>query len=69
MEQLDLILKIDPNNRDAAMASVGLAMRLDMIPRARATLTAWLRRHPEDLGAKQTLDDLDRVLKQQDEGQ
>jgi tetratricopeptide (TPR) repeat protein len=69
LEQLDFIMRLDPDNREAAMASVGLAMRLDMVPRARTVLTNWLRRHPEDLGAKQTLDDLSRYGSDDNSGQ
>jgi hypothetical protein len=63
LEQLDYVLRLDPSHRDAAMASVGLAMRLDMAPRARQVLTTWIGRHPQDLGAKQTLEDIEQYMR------
>jgi DNA-binding SARP family transcriptional activator len=62
LEQLEYLIRLEPNNRDAVMAATGIALRLDRIAKARQLLANWLRIHPEDLGAKGALDDLDRQI-------
>jgi hypothetical protein len=60
LEQLEYLIRLDPDSRDAVMAATGIALRADQIAKARQILAGWLRLHPEDLGAKGALDDLDR---------
>jgi hypothetical protein len=62
LEQLEYILRADPNDRDALMAAVSMALRTQMIVKARQFLAEWLRLHPDDTSAKQTLEDIDRQL-------
>jgi hypothetical protein len=62
LEQLEYILRVDPDSRDAVMAGVGLALRANFVSKARQYLAEWLRNHPEDVSARQTLDDIDRQL-------
>jgi tetratricopeptide (TPR) repeat protein len=60
--QLEEVMRIDPNNRDAMMAAVGIAMADNMVDRARRMLSGWLRTHPNDSAARQTLDDIEQRL-------
>jgi hypothetical protein len=62
LEQLEMILLIDPNDRDAMMAAVSMALRTQMIDKAKQFLTDWVRMHPDDVSARQTLEDIDRQI-------
>ncbi|MCK4773603.1 MAG: tetratricopeptide repeat protein, partial [Candidatus Krumholzibacteria bacterium] len=62
LEQLEYVLRLDPDSRDAAMAAVGMAIRIDSVEKARKFLSDWLMRHPEDTAAQQALDDINRQL-------
>jgi tetratricopeptide (TPR) repeat protein len=62
LEQLEYILRVDPNDRDALTAAVSMALRTQMIVKARQYLANWLRLHPDDASARQTLEDIDRQL-------
>jgi hypothetical protein len=59
LEQLEYILRLDPDHRDAAMAAVGMSLRVNQPTRARQILAEWVRRHPEDTQARQSLAELD----------
>jgi len=63
MGQLEAIMLIDPNNRDAMMAAVGIAISHDMVGKARQILSEWLRKRPNDTAAAQTLEDIERQLR------
>ena len=63
LEQLEYVLRLDPDSRDAAMAAVGMAIRVDSVEKARKFLSDWLMRHPEDTAAQQALDDINRQLR------
>jgi len=62
MGQLESILLIDPNNRDAMMAAAGIAISHDLVDKARQILSEWLRKHPDDTVAAQTLKDIELQL-------
>jgi cytochrome c-type biogenesis protein CcmH/NrfG len=62
LEQLEMILRVDPNDDQAMMAAVGIAIRIDRIDRARQILSEWLRKHPNDVAARQTLEDIEAQM-------
>jgi tetratricopeptide (TPR) repeat protein len=62
LAQLEAAIVIDPNNRDAMMAAVGISVQHNMVQKARQFLTEWLRRHPGDTVALETLEDINRQL-------
>jgi tetratricopeptide (TPR) repeat protein len=62
MGQLKAVMTIDPDNRDAMMAAVGIAVSNNMVGEARQVLSEWLRTHPGDPVAVQTLEDIERQL-------
>ncbi len=59
LEQLEYILRLDSNHRESMMAAAGLSMRLNQTVRARQILAEWIRRHPDDTAARQTLSALE----------
>jgi hypothetical protein len=59
LEQLEYIMRADPESRDAVMAAVGLSLRANVVTKARQYLAEWLRTHPGDDIARQALDDID----------
>jgi tetratricopeptide (TPR) repeat protein len=62
LAQLEAAILIDPNNQDAMMAAVGISVQHNMVQRARQYLSDWLRRHPGDTVALETLEDINRQL-------
>jgi tetratricopeptide (TPR) repeat protein len=62
LQQLDWLFAFDRDNQDVLVASVGMALRIGQVKKAKGYLTDWLMRHPEDEMAKQYLDDLERQL-------
>jgi Tfp pilus assembly protein PilF len=65
LEQLEYIIRVDPESRDAVMAAVGMALRVNAVQKARQLLADWLQQRPLDESARQTLDDIDRQLQEQ----
>jgi tetratricopeptide (TPR) repeat protein len=55
LEQLEYILRLDPDHRESMMAAAGMSMRLNQPGRARQILSEWVRRHPDDTEARQSL--------------
>jgi tetratricopeptide (TPR) repeat protein len=62
LEQLEAILRIDPENRDAMMAAAGIAIADEDAEKAQQVLNDWLRKHPDDAVARQTLEDIERQI-------
>jgi tetratricopeptide (TPR) repeat protein len=64
MDLIDPILREDPDSQDLVMMGYTLGVRGGMYQRARAYLSEWLARHPDDKEVKQMLDDFDRQVQQ-----
>jgi hypothetical protein len=69
LEQLEYILRLDPNHQEATMAAVGMLLRAGQPARARQVLADWVRRHPDDTQARESLAELDRQAQQPPESQ
>jgi tetratricopeptide (TPR) repeat protein len=64
LEQLEMIIQIEPNNRDAVMAATGIAFRNGQTAKARGIVTSWLRIRPDDAGARSVLQEIDGKLQE-----
>ena len=65
LEELFFIIRLDPEARDAVMAAVGMALRVNAVQQARQYLINWLRDQPADTGARRALEDIDRQIQEQ----
>jgi tetratricopeptide (TPR) repeat protein len=62
LEELERIIQLNPDSRDAVMAATGIAFRNGQAAKSRQIIVGWLRLHPEDTGARQTLEEIDRQM-------
>jgi hypothetical protein len=65
LSQLEYIIRMDTGNRDAVMAAVGMALRVNAVAQARQYLINWIQDQPADTGARQALEDIDRQIQEQ----
>jgi tetratricopeptide (TPR) repeat protein len=64
LDLIDPILREDPDSQDLVLMGYTLGVRGGMYERARAYLSEWLTRHPNDEEVKGMLEDFDRQLQQ-----
>lgn len=64
LDLIDPLLRDDPDNQDLNIMAFTLAARAGYIERARAYMQGWLKRHPDDAQAKESLEYFERELQQ-----
>jgi tetratricopeptide (TPR) repeat protein len=59
LDLLDAILAEDPEDRDLTVTAYSIAVKADMLDRARRYLSVWVSGHPSDASAQKMLEELD----------